>query len=197
VEDRREQIIDAALQVFSQKGFAGATNKDIARQAGITPGLIYHYFASKEDLLMAVVERHSPLRLINSLPSQVLDLPPEAFLRFMLTHILEIVEGEYFSGLLRVILSETLHGDNEYLRGIASGVFRRGAEFLGHYLEKKMESGELRRGDAQLDAQLLMGSLVSFFMRRHVLRDPLIMRYSHAQIVEHIVQTLLLGMSPR
>jgi AcrR family transcriptional regulator len=40
VEDRREQIIDAAMRVFAQKGFSGATNKDIAHEAGITPGLI-------------------------------------------------------------------------------------------------------------------------------------------------------------
>jgi AcrR family transcriptional regulator len=50
-EDRREQIIDAALQVFAKIGFARATNSEIAREAGnMTPGLIYYYFKSKEDL---------------------------------------------------------------------------------------------------------------------------------------------------
>ncbi len=39
VEDRKEQILDAAMRVFAQKGFTRATNKDIAREAGITPGL--------------------------------------------------------------------------------------------------------------------------------------------------------------
>ncbi|NIW45213.1 MAG: TetR family transcriptional regulator, partial [Gammaproteobacteria bacterium] len=44
-ETRREEIIDAALRVFSEKGFNAATNKDIAKAAGIrSPGLIYHYF---------------------------------------------------------------------------------------------------------------------------------------------------------
>ncbi len=50
-EDRREQIIDAALRVFAEKGFARATNSEIAREAGnMTPGLIYYYFKRKEDL---------------------------------------------------------------------------------------------------------------------------------------------------
>ena len=48
VENRREQIMESALRVFAKKGFTGASNKDIAREAGITPGLIYHYFESKE-----------------------------------------------------------------------------------------------------------------------------------------------------
>jgi AcrR family transcriptional regulator len=48
--ERREQIINGALQVFSTKGFLAATNKAIAEAAEInSPGLIYHYFASKED----------------------------------------------------------------------------------------------------------------------------------------------------
>src|SRR2546426_4715714 len=94
VEDRREQIIDAAMRVFSQKGFTRATNKDVAREAGITPGLIYYYFESKEKLLEAVIETRSPLRLMTSLPPQVLMLPPEKFLPFMIRQVLGIIEGE-------------------------------------------------------------------------------------------------------
>src|SRR5438067_8009822 len=88
VEDRREQIIDAAMRVFSQKGFTRATNKDIAREAGITPGLIYHYFENKEALLKAIIEGRSPLRLVSSLPPQVLMLQPEVFLRFVILQVL-------------------------------------------------------------------------------------------------------------
>src|SRR2546430_4542389 len=109
VEDRREQIIDAAMRVFSQKGFTRATNKDIAREAGITPGLIYHYFENKEALLKAIVEGRSPLRLVSSLSPQALMLPPEVFLRFVILQVLGIVEGENFVQLLRVLLPEVVH----------------------------------------------------------------------------------------
>src|SRR5215216_2785066 len=50
-EERREQILDAALRIFSEKGFAGASIRDIAREVGVTEGLLYHYFESKEQLL--------------------------------------------------------------------------------------------------------------------------------------------------
>src|SRR5260221_7083408 len=63
VEDRREQIIDAAMRVFAEKGFGKATNKDIAREADITPGLIYYYFESKEALLKAIIETRSPVQM--------------------------------------------------------------------------------------------------------------------------------------
>src|ERR1700675_1554228 len=104
VEDRRDQIIDAAMQVFAQKGFIRATNKDIAREAGITPGLIYYYFESKEALLRAILEARSPMQLLTSLPPETMALPTEAFLRFLLRRVLTIVESENFIGLIRVIL---------------------------------------------------------------------------------------------
>src|SRR5579883_1119565 len=84
VEDRREQIIDAALRVFAQKGYSKATNKDIAREAGITPGLIYYYFESKEALLNALIETRTPLQLLRSMPPEAFNLPPETFLRLLL-----------------------------------------------------------------------------------------------------------------
>src|SRR5688500_15581529 len=109
VEDRREQIMEAALHVFARKGFVRATNKDIAQEAGITPGLIYHYFASKEDLLRAAIAEHSPLRLIHTLPAKILDQPPEVFLRFMAQQLLTIIEDDRFVRLMRVFLPEVVY----------------------------------------------------------------------------------------
>src|SRR5205807_9970398 len=112
VEDRREQIIDAAMHVFAQKGFTRATNKDIAREAGITPGLIYHYFDSKEALLKAIIEGRSPLRIVNTLPPQALALPPEVFLRSIVMQALGILEEENFIQLIRVFLPEVVYNQN-------------------------------------------------------------------------------------
>jgi AcrR family transcriptional regulator len=57
VAARRKQILDAATQVFAEKGFHRATIKDIARVAGIADGTIYTYFASKDEVLLAVLDR--------------------------------------------------------------------------------------------------------------------------------------------
>jgi AcrR family transcriptional regulator len=54
-EERRQQIIDAALFVFTQKGFHAANVSDVAAQAGVSQGTIYWYFESKEELLMAAL----------------------------------------------------------------------------------------------------------------------------------------------
>ena len=57
VAARRTQILDAAITVFSEKGFHRATIKEIARVAGIADGTVYTYFASKDEVLLAVLDR--------------------------------------------------------------------------------------------------------------------------------------------
>lgn len=54
-KQKREQIIDAAYQVISDKGYEKASIKDIAHAADITPGLVHYYFHNKEDILVELL----------------------------------------------------------------------------------------------------------------------------------------------
>ncbi|WKG03825.1 TetR/AcrR family transcriptional regulator [Mycolicibacterium sp. HK-90] len=58
LEHTRAVLLDAAEEVFAEKGFAPATLDDIARAAGYTKGAIYKHFATKEDLFLAVSDRY-------------------------------------------------------------------------------------------------------------------------------------------
>jgi TetR/AcrR family transcriptional regulator, fatty acid metabolism regulator protein len=53
-EDRRKLILDAAIRVFAEHGYHGSRVGDIAEDAGVAHGLLYHYFASKEDVLRTI-----------------------------------------------------------------------------------------------------------------------------------------------
>ncbi len=57
--DRRAEIVQAAYRVLAERGYEATSIKDIARAADIAPGLIHYYFATKEELLVAVVEEAS------------------------------------------------------------------------------------------------------------------------------------------
>ena len=56
-EKRKKQIIDAAMELFDQKGYSNTKITDITGKAGISKGLLYHYFDSKEEIIHAVIER--------------------------------------------------------------------------------------------------------------------------------------------
>ncbi|MBN1882593.1 MAG: TetR/AcrR family transcriptional regulator [Deltaproteobacteria bacterium] len=53
-QDKTQVILDAAIRVFARKGYYGARVSDIANEAGIAYGLVYHYFKNKEDLLLSI-----------------------------------------------------------------------------------------------------------------------------------------------
>jgi AcrR family transcriptional regulator len=54
---RRDQILDTALRLFGERGYTGVSAADIARAAGVTPGLLTHYFGPKRQIYLAVVDR--------------------------------------------------------------------------------------------------------------------------------------------
>ncbi len=53
-EERRRQILDAAVRVFARRGYHGSRVGDIAEEAGVAHGLLYHYFSSKEQVLQTI-----------------------------------------------------------------------------------------------------------------------------------------------
>jgi AcrR family transcriptional regulator len=55
--DKRERILDAAIKVFARNGYHGSRISDIAREAGIAYGLVYHYFKNKEEILGSIFEQ--------------------------------------------------------------------------------------------------------------------------------------------
>jgi len=180
------------MRVFAQKGFIRATNKDIAKEAGITTGLIYHYYSSKEELLRAIVELRSPSQLTRELSPQMLALPAETLIRTLMLQMLAVVEGEQFVQLLRVFLPEAIHNPRLSALGLPS--HQEATGFLADYLNAKMESGELRRGDPSMAAQVLMSGIMGFVFRRQILNDPLALPYTHEQIVDSLVGTALHGL---
>ncbi|EMS72650.1 TetR/AcrR family transcriptional regulator [Ruminiclostridium cellobioparum] len=64
-EERRNEILDAADQLFGEKGFDGTSTNDILEKVGIARGTLYYHFKSKEDIMDALIERHNA-RLLNA-----------------------------------------------------------------------------------------------------------------------------------
>lgn len=196
-EDRRAQIIDAAMRVFAQKGFARATNRDVAHEAGITTGLIYYYFASKEDLLKAALEERSPAQVIAHITPEMLEQPPDVLLPLLAMRVLDLVESEQFVSMIRVLLPEMLHGATEAAPIILS-FFQRIIAFLSNYLKVQVTKGKVRADlDVDTATQVFVSSMIGMVMRRQIMRDPGVLQYTHEEIAQAILGTFLEGIRPR
>ncbi|HET9015567.1 MAG TPA: TetR/AcrR family transcriptional regulator [Thermomicrobiaceae bacterium] len=167
-DERRGQIVRAAARVFAEKGFRGATNRDIAAAAGISPGLIYWYFASKDDLFAAVFEEFAPLRAWQLPPEQADALPVEAFLERLAAGFLAIAARDENRALFRLVMSEVprFPGPAERLGQILT---RYPIGYLAGYVERQAAAGRLAPVDPWLLSQAFYGALLGYVIRKFVL----------------------------
>jgi AcrR family transcriptional regulator len=90
--DRRAAILDAALEVFSKRGYNGASIDEIAQAAGISKALIYEHFPSKKDLHVSLLERHTQEIFVRLAETADTADPGEVRLRNGVSAFLEWVE---------------------------------------------------------------------------------------------------------
>lgn len=111
--DRRNQILDAAAELFVEKGFHPTTTKSIAKRAGVAEGTIYNYFESKTDVLLGIFDRMQRAVMQTLPPENLNDLDFRAFIRLFLQQPLLAFRGDTLA-LFRIVVSEMLV--NETLR---------------------------------------------------------------------------------
>jgi AcrR family transcriptional regulator len=105
----RKQILDASLRLFSERGFASTTVRDIARMAGITDAAIYYHFASKRELLEALVEERGFVSSLQDLERFAADAPISGALLWMARGAINLMDEN--REFLRLIIMEGLGGD--------------------------------------------------------------------------------------
>jgi AcrR family transcriptional regulator len=174
-EDRRLQILQGALEVFSTRGFAETSIKDIAVAAGInSAALIYHYFRNKEDLLRAVIEQYAPPLQLMARPEAMAALPVrDALLKFANVY-LTIMDDTQIAACIRVMVSEAIRSP-EFAAVLGEAAPQRIWAVLATYLKGQMDAGKLRSTDPQLAARCFLSPLFNHVFVRTIARlhDPL------------------------
>jgi len=184
--ERRTQIVDAALRVFSEKGFDAASTKEIAAAAGIKhAGLIYHYFRKKSDLLMAVFETFAPPMQLLAHPEAFLAFPPRIALTRFATVYMELRQMPQYGPFIRVAMRQAMV-DPEFAAAFAETGPLRLWRFLSGYLEHHMERGTLRQADPSLTALTFIGPLITTVLMTVALRLPSTTIDADALIAHHV-----------
>ena len=158
--DRRAQILEAAFEEFSGKGFKGATIKSIARAAGLqSPALIYWYFPDKEALFREVLEARIPvLRTVRD-PASLLDLPPETVLPKVARGYLSTFDSPAAQRMVRLMVGEAMRRP-EIAEVFGDAVIKRVLGFLKGYMGRQIELGTLRPHDPRSSARAFLGMLI-------------------------------------
>jgi AcrR family transcriptional regulator len=193
--DRRQQIIEAALKVFSTKGFHKATNKDIAEAAGgISPGLIYWYFKDKEDLFVSIIRERAAIFELAEHPERVMELPPREGLTLIGRTYLSVFRVPGNVAVFRILIGEAIRFPQiaELFLKLAG---RRLLDFLSNYLQRQVDLGHLRPHDTMIAGRSFLGMFVVNIITREILRQPEALGLPDERIVETNVDIFLNGLA--
>ncbi|MGM9998509.1 MAG: TetR/AcrR family transcriptional regulator [Candidatus Bruticola sp.] len=148
---RKEQILQAALRVFSRSGPNKATNQAIAEEAGFSsPALIYHYFTDRQDLLVQVVKRFHPiLHFLTEVNTQKLESYSDMLyqLKKLYSAIDNLSKDKEKSACFRVIFSESLNNSESGVIKVkeADDIHIKITNYLTSIFSKGQELGFIRR----------------------------------------------------
>ena len=164
--DTRDQILTAAIDVYGQHGFRGATTRRIADAAGVNEVTVFRHFGSKEALLAEAIRHAASQSARIALPAEPAD--PLADLTTWAQSQLEHLRGR--SSIIRTCMSEL--GERPELTGCAAIGPRSALSELTAYLRALRAKGRVR-SDAPLEAAaaMLLGVLFSDAMSREMLPE--------------------------
>ncbi len=143
-EKRRQEILYAGLSLFIQKGYSGTTIKDIASAVGMSAGLLFHYFASKEELYLVLVSYGVEGPMSSLQPTQ---LEPMAFFESTAERVLDSIRTEPFVAKMFVLMHQAYYSSD-----VPDSVKERLKDFdvytpTAQYIIKGQQNGTIRAGD--------------------------------------------------
>jgi AcrR family transcriptional regulator len=157
---RPEAIINAALEEFAEKGYAAARLDDVAAKAGISKGLVYVYFKTKEELFKAVVRAFIVPRF-EALVAELEASPAsaEALIRGPIRAFMKSIPKSRIRVIARLLIAEgPKHPD---LTGFYHAeVVSRGKQLLSGIIARGVERGEFRPNALTEFPQLLMAPVI-------------------------------------
>ncbi len=194
--DRRRQLIEIAIDLFSQRGFAGTTTREIAVAAGVTEAIIFRHFATKQDLYAAILENSATLPTDETWLAQVqlhMDRDDdEGLFRLIISSILETHRTE--PRFERLMLHASLEGNELAVMHRNQIMASIGVRFE-EYIARRQQGGAMRACDPRTIIFAVVGMAQFFGMQKYMYqrREPL---QSDEEISDAFASILITGVRP-
>jgi AcrR family transcriptional regulator len=191
-EDRRLQVVQVAMRLFSERGFRGTTTKEIAHAAGVSEAIIFRHFATKEDLYSAIIDLKScdgfAAGLAGSDESREANCPQVVEkVRCRVAEAMAARDDRAVFEGIALAMMEHHQGDHEMLRLLLYSALeghqlaqifwdknvRVLYEFLGGYVRSRQREGAFRDADPLLVVRAFTGAVIHHSLNNILWeRDP-------------------------
>jgi AcrR family transcriptional regulator len=174
--DTKERIFEAALAVFSEKGFAAATTRAVAERAGVNEVTLFRHFGSKENLLQEAIVRYSPLAMLTDTFDSELTGDP----RQDLTHIAHTYIEKALERVDQIRIGIMEAPRNPELAKYTSEIPRRLTTHLASYFETLHAEGKIKNANFFMMAQMFYAVLFQSIF--------IVCSNYHPEIMDHVSQ---------
>ena len=193
-EERPAEITRAALEAFAEHGYAATRVDDVAKRAGVSKGLLYLYFKTKEELFKAVI-RSVVVPRIDALKTAIADteLSAEEFLRGPFLEFIQKLPDSPARIVVRLMIAEgPKHPDLTayYYDNVVSG----GMDVLGQLISRGIKNGEFRQSSLDEFPQLMVAPVLmsimwkTLFQKHHPLDTDKLLQ-THIDLILAAIKT--------
>ena len=164
-DERREQILSVALKLFGKRGFAATKMSDVSKAAGVSYGLVYHYFSSKEEIFSELLKRAMSGSGETILMAERMQASPAEKIRMIAKQIMGALEdfedtAYYFLIVTYASMMEEMSCENKRLIG-ESGI---AVAAMVRILAEGQKTGEVKKGDPEEMAMVFFAAIQGLAM---------------------------------
>jgi len=197
LKDRRDQIIDAAIEVFGSKGLDIATVDQIAHTAGISKGTIYLYFKSKDEIFDAILAERSAIPQFTDwvdatkISMESADFSLRSFLEQVGNKFLDTMDSYY--PVFRMVLADA-HRYPVQAEHVYNNLILKANKMLAEFLSVQSKAGRIRKLNSPLiTARCLVGMLIIYVLSQEMLGGNKFLPIERKDWVKETVRIFLEG----
>lgn len=185
--EKKEAILEGAMQEFLKQGYAAASMDRIATAAGVSKATVYNHFQDKENLFTALVERFVQKKfqtIFGPLDSQVFQGEPKVVLRQLATNVLNMASCEgRFLNFMRLVIGESGRFPalaRAFISNVEKSAFQKICQYLASH-------SELALTDVEATARIFIGALVHFIIVQDMLHGGDIMPMERDRLIDKLI----------
>lgn len=193
---RPQELLDAALALFVEKGFAATRSEEVAARAGVAKGTLYRYYPSKDELFKAMVRENLSVHIAESAAQAAqYDGPIAALLAEMMRAWWAKV-GQGNAGVVCTLLMIEARHFPELARFYVDEVITPSQNLLGGLIERGIQAGEFRAVPVEATVHMLIAPLLHMMLHEHSFGEQQMCQHSMGpmELLEAQMSLLLHGL---
>ncbi len=189
-QDTRRKILETALKLFSQKGYLGATTKEIASLAGVAEITLFRYFPSKEVLFEEVINNFSFYPKLKEILNEIKDKPYREALITIASEFLILLKSK--KELIKIMQCE-MERYPDKIQKIHDTIIYNTTQLLSSYFKSLQEKGVLRNFDSESGAMAFLGMFFSYFYVKEFKKLSYYREEETKKVIEEFVDIFING----